>query len=139
MKLDLSALKKALIQLEKSLHYLGSDMAKKDEELRTQFRSASIQAFEYTYELCVKMIRRQLEQVVPNPSEVKGMSFMEMMRTAAEAGLMRDPSKFKTYREKRSITSHTYDQEKAEKIAETLDGFLQEARFILKELQRRNV
>jgi nucleotidyltransferase substrate binding protein (TIGR01987 family) len=138
MKIDVSALEKAVGRLEESLKYLSSNMAKKDESLKAQFRGASIQAFEYTYELTVKMIYRQLEQIVPNPDELKGMPFMDVMRTAAQAGLVRDAGKFKEYREKRSRTAHTYDEETAEDVAANLDGFLQDARFILNELKRRN-
>jgi len=44
MKLDISSFEKALSQLEKSLEYLHSDLAKSDAGLRQQFRAATIQA-----------------------------------------------------------------------------------------------
>jgi nucleotidyltransferase substrate binding protein (TIGR01987 family) len=113
-------------------------MAKKDDSLKAQFRGASIQAFEYTYELTIKMIYRQLEQMVPNPEELKKTNFMDVMRTAAQAGLIRDAAKFHEYREKRSRTAHTYDEETAEDVASALDSFLQDARFTLNDLKRRN-
>ena len=62
MKLDYSSLAQAVIQLQKSLDYLHSDLAREDSGLREQFRAATIKAFEYSYELAVKMIRRQLVQ-----------------------------------------------------------------------------
>jgi nucleotidyltransferase substrate binding protein (TIGR01987 family) len=138
VKLDLSSFEKAVAQLETSLKYLGSDLAQNDESLKAQFRGASILTFEYTYELCAKMIKRQMKEILPNPAEVDGMAFMDMMRSAAEAGLVRDAVKFKMYREKRNITSHTYDVEKAEEVIGVLDEFLQDVRFILAELKRRN-
>ena len=51
MKLDLTAFEKALQQLEKSYAYSQSPLAGQDKELFIQFRSASIQAFEYSYEI----------------------------------------------------------------------------------------
>ena len=64
MKLDYSSLVSAVSQLQKSFDYLHSDLARKDAELREQFRAATVQAFEFTYELAIKMIRRQLSLIV---------------------------------------------------------------------------
>jgi nucleotidyltransferase substrate binding protein (TIGR01987 family) len=138
MKLDLSAFEKALGQLEKSLAYLRSKHAANDADLRTQFRAAVIQAFEYTYELAVKMTRRQLERIVANPSELPEMAFKDMIRTAGKAGLVRDVKAFFDYREIRNITSHTYDEDKAEKVVSIMDDFMKDAGHLLKELKRRN-
>jgi len=138
MKLDYSSLEKAMAQLEKSLAYLDSEMSRDDPDLRMQFRAASIQAFEYTYELAVKMIRRQLEQIVSNPAELREMAFMDLIRSASEAGLVKDVRAYKVFREKRNITSHTYDDAKAEYVLSGIDVFLDNTRFLLKELKRRN-
>lgn len=138
MVLDLSHLEKAVRQLEKSLSYLNSELARNDSELRDQFRAASIQAFEFTYELAVKLLRRQLEQIVPNPSELRALAFMELIRTGAEAGLVEDVARYRLYREKRNITSHTYDEELAEDVISVVAPFLADARQLLAELKRRN-
>ena len=138
MKLDYSAFEKTIEQLEKSLRFLHSDMAKKNKDLYEQFRAAAIQAFEYTYELALKMLRRQLDQILANPAELREMAFMDFVRTAHEAGLVREVPVFKIYREKRNITAHTYDAEKAEGILSILDSFLKDARYILGELKKRN-
>lgn len=138
MKLDTSSFENAIKQLEASLEYLGSDLAMKDQGLRKQFRAAAIQAFEFTFELCVRMLRRQLKRVAANPAEVNTMDFMDMVRTAAEAGLVSDPGRFWDYRSRRNMTSHTYDESKAEEIASILDAFLRDVKFILGEMKRRN-
>lgn len=138
MRLDVSPLVKAVGQLEKSLGFLRSDLAASEPALRDQFRAASIQAFEYVYELATKMIRRQLEQIVPNPSELREVSFLDLMRTAADSGLVRDPRVWGEYRELRNQTSQTYDEGKAEGLVARLEGFLQDARFTTSELERRN-
>lgn len=137
MKLDLTALRDATAALEKSLGYLGSDLAR-DPDLREQFRAASIQAFEFTYEVAYKMIKRQLEQIVATPSEVDGMTYMQLIRSAAEAGLVEDVPRFKEYRDKRNITSHTYNQKRAEEVVRVLEPFLRDVGFLLNELERRN-
>ena len=138
MKIDVSVFEKAIRQIEKSRTFLRSDMAQKNAELYEQFRAAAIQAFEYTYELSLKMIRRQLAQIVDNPSELREMAFMDFIRTAYGAGLVCDVSAFKIYREKRNITAHTYDAGKAEAIIEVLDSFLRDVHYILEELKKRN-
>jgi hypothetical protein len=56
MKLQLKSFEKALTQLRRSLDYLVSPMAQDDPLLYPQFRAASIQAFEFSYALSVKMI-----------------------------------------------------------------------------------
>jgi len=137
-QLDCSALERAIAQLEKSYSYLDSDLSRQDPDLRDQFRAATVLAFEFTYEVAVKMIRRQLGQIVATPSALREMAFMDLIRTAADAGLVRDATPFKVYRELRNITSHTYDADKAEEIVQEIQAFLADVRFILAELQRRN-
>jgi nucleotidyltransferase substrate binding protein (TIGR01987 family) len=137
MKLDLSSLKNALAALEKSMKYLSSSQAQ-DPDLREQFRAAAIQAFEFTHELSFKMIKRQLEQILADPSSVDKMAYMDVIRTGAEAGLVLEVARFRDYREKRNITSHTYDQAKAEQIVSILEHFQEDVRFLLEQLERRN-
>jgi nucleotidyltransferase substrate binding protein (TIGR01987 family) len=138
MYLDLTHLEKAVSQLEGSLGYLKSDLAHSDSGLREQFRAAAIQAFEYTYELAIKMLRRQLEQIVANPAELRAMAFMELIRTGAEAGLVEDVARYRLYREKRNITIHVYDEERAEEVLAVLEPFLADVRCLLAELKKRN-
>ena len=136
--LDCSPFENALAQLEKSLAYLNSAAARNDPELRRQFRAATIQAFEFTYELAMRMIRRQLAEIVVNPAELPQLPFMDFMRTAADAGLVREAPSFRLYREKRNITSHTYSEARAEEVIADLDRFVADMLFVLAELKRRN-
>jgi nucleotidyltransferase substrate binding protein (TIGR01987 family) len=138
MRLDLTALERALAQLELSLSYLHSDMAVRDQGLRAQFRAAAIQGFEYTYELTVKMIRRQLALISAVPAELAEMTYKDLIREAADAGLVVDPESFFLYREIRNITAHTYDEAKAEKVLSFLDGFRKDVLILVRELKRRN-
>ena len=138
MRLDYSSLERAVAQLQKSFDYLHSDLARKDAGLREQFRAATIQAFEFSYELAIRMIRRQLAQIVANPDELQQIDFADLMRDAADAGIVRDVPAYLRYREMRNKTSHTYNVDQAEKTVAAMDEFLRDVRFILKELERRN-
>jgi nucleotidyltransferase substrate binding protein (TIGR01987 family) len=137
-KLDLSALEKAIKQLEKSLSFSASDLAKQDLEIFQQFRASSIQSFEYTFEIAIKMIRRQLELIESSSELVDQLSFKDLIRTAAERGLLNDPLAWFAFRERRNITSHTYDEKKAEQVFTDLPKFLSEARNLLEKLHERN-
>lgn len=138
MKLDYSALERAVAQLQKSFDYLHSSLARENSDLREQFRAATIQAFKYTYELAIKMIRRQLARIVANPDELRKIDFADLMRTAADAGVVREAPAYIRYRELRNRTSHTYNIEQAERTVAVTDEFLRDVRFLLDELARRN-
>jgi len=66
------------------------------------------------------------------------MAYMDVIRSAAEAGLIADVAHFRDYREKRNITSHAYDPAKAEQIEAVLNDFRDDVRSLLSELERRN-
>ena len=138
MKLDYSALEDAVAQLQKSFDYLHGDLARTDSDLRQQFRAATIQAFEFTYELAVKMIQRQLAQIAATPETLRKMDFADQMRDAADAGIVRDALPFIGYRELRNKTSHTCDADRAEETVSVIGEFLRDVRFLLQELQKRN-
>ena len=138
MRLDYSSLENATAQLQKSFDYLHSDLAQKDPDLREQFRAATIQAFEFSYELAVKMIRRQLALIVANPDELREIDFADLMRDAADAGIVRDALPYIRYREMRNRTSHTYNAARAEETVAVMDEFLCDMRLLLKELRERN-
>jgi nucleotidyltransferase substrate binding protein (TIGR01987 family) len=138
MKLQTTPFEKALVQLRTSLDYLRSPMAKKDPKLYLQFRGASIQAFEYSFELAAKLIRRQLAQIIPDSQEVTQMTFADLIRTAADMGLINDVKRFLSYRDARNQTSHTYDEEKATDVARVIPGFYKDALYLLKQLRQRN-
>ena len=126
--------------MNESLVYCESDLAKKDEGVKTQFRMAAIHAFEYTYELTHKMIKRYLEMSEASEAAIDSMTFPELIRTASERGLLRnDWSYWKQYREVRNITSHTYDDLKAKAAFEIIPCFLEEVQYLLQKIEERNV
>jgi nucleotidyltransferase substrate binding protein (TIGR01987 family) len=133
MKLDFSPLQKALNSLNRAI--VRSQQAPDDEELR----DAVIQRFEYTYELSWKMLKRQIEQESPTPSDIDRLSFRDLLREGAERGMITDVEKWMDYREQRNITSHTYDEDKAKSVYESALSFCNDSKALLSELERRNI
>ena len=138
MKLDYSSLENAVSQLRKSFDYVHSDLAKNDSGLRDQFRAATVQAFEFSYELAIKMVRRQLARIAANPDALRALDFADVMREAADARIIRDALSFMRYRELRNMTSHTYNAAQAEATVAAVNDFLSDMAFLLKELEKRN-
>ncbi len=74
----------------------------------------------------------------PTPDDIDGMSFQDLIRTGNEQGLLlSDWEEWKKYRQSRTDTSHTYNEEKALLVIEKIPAFLDEARFLLKQLRKR--
>jgi nucleotidyltransferase substrate binding protein (TIGR01987 family) len=135
--LDFTPLHNALEQLSESLSYLGSDLAK-DPKLFRQFRSATIQAFEYSYELSCKSIKRFLQASTPSAEIIEGMTFSELIRTAYEKGLIQHSwSVWRLYRDARNSTSHAYAERVADEVLEKIPAFLQEARYLYQKLMEK--
>ena len=114
MILDLTSLQKAIAQMEEALAYCNSDLAKNDPRLALHLRAAAIQAFEFTYELSFKILKRYLEATETNPAAVDDMTFNELVRRGFELGLLQaEMAEWKEFRKDRGTTSHAYDEEKA--------------------------
>ena len=139
MSLDFSPLGNAVAQLDKSLAYVHSPAALADPSLREQLRNSVIQCFEFTYELSWKMLKRYLEETEANPAEIDIGTFQNLIRLGNERALLRsDWYQWKTYRQARTESSHTYDAAKAEAVFAVAPDFLAEARALLDELSRRS-
>ena len=123
--LNIEPLEKAIASLEAALERHGQNP---DDDM---IRDASIQRFEFTYELAHKMLKRFMEATSANPDEFDKMIFQNLIRAGNERDLLRsDWSEWKKYREARSTTSHTYDEAKAREVFAVVPDFLAEARFL---------
>ena len=139
MTLDLSALENAVAQLEEGFVLYDSDIVRQHPEIRGQMRAGAIQAFEFTYELSIRMIQRYLEQVSANPAEVDRLEFRSLIRRASEQGLLQsDLAAWLEHRRNRGLTSHVYNEAMAERVFQAAQNFLVEVRHLLRELQERN-
>ena len=132
-RLDLSAFTKAIESLNVALQ------AYENEQGNEFIRDASIQRFEYSYELATKMLKRYLSLTLANPSELTEMTFQNLIRTAYGKGLIPNSwDQWSLFRHARNITSHTYSEEKAIEVLEVLPLFYKEVAFLLDSLERAN-
>ena len=128
--LDFTSLTKAIASLSTALD--AAKLRPGDEFVR----DASIQRFEYTYELCVKFLRRQLEAMSDSPSDIDALGYRDMIRSGVERGLLKSEESWFGYRELRNITSHVYDPAKAGKVFVALPPFLRDARALHAQLRK---
>ncbi len=139
MKLDLTPLRKAIVQLDETLAYYGSEIARSDPKMARVFRTASIQAFEFTYELTWKMLKRHLEASAAAAQTIDEMAFPDLIRTGSEQALLLSGwDVWKDFRRARNMTSHIYDEDKAAQVFESIPSFREEACFLLARLEERN-
>ena len=127
---DLSSLRLALAALRRALARWDASQGQ-DEELR----DACIQRFEYSFELSWKMLKRRLEIDLPDAHSVDAMSFRDLVRTGAERGLLPDVDAWMVFRDKRNITSHTYNAAKAAEVAAIIPSFADQAAGLLARLE----
>ena len=131
--IDLSPLRKALGVLAEALLLWHAQDA--GSVLKPHLRSAVIQSFEFSYELSLRSLRRVLVERAGSADRVTDLSFQELLRQAADAGLVRDPNAWRIWRELRNATSHAYDEVKAEQVARDAERFCVDARALLAALE----
>ena len=130
--LDLTALANARLRLAEGLQRYQLDTCD------AQIRDGLIQRFEFTYEICHRTLKRYLETVSATPDEYDTMPFADLIRSGNEQGLLRSGwPVWKSYREMRSKTSHTCDESTAVEVAAGIPDFLEEAGYLLAQLQQR--
>ncbi len=134
--LDLVPLEKALSSLILAIE--RTERERSSDVVDDMLRDSVIQRFEYTYELCWKMLKRRLEMDVPSPELIDGMSFREMIREGAERGMIDDPLVWFEYRQKRNLTTHTYDEAVAQDVYLAAVAFARDAQALLTALLQRN-
>lgn len=132
--IDLSSLRKALSQLEEALRFWREQSP--DAPLKRHLRAAVIQSFEFSYELSVRMLRRVLMERVASADLIVDLSFNDLLRRAADAGLLADALRWRRWRDMRNATSHTYDEERAEQVALGAAEFLDDALALLRLLEK---
>ncbi|CAE6821975.1 nucleotidyltransferase substrate binding protein [Xanthomonas arboricola pv. juglandis] len=140
-KLDLTALRNAVSSLEDSLGVVSDStwFDQQSKQVKNTLVAGVIQNFEFVYEIGIKMLKRQIEAESASPEEVDETNFREVLRVAAEKGLIADVEAWFKYRQMRNITAHTYDHEKAKKVYQGTLDFIIDARDLLQKLEARNV
>ncbi|WP_301278239.1 nucleotidyltransferase substrate binding protein [Dechloromonas sp.] len=139
-KLDLSSLRNAVDSLFQSLEIVGNEawFSAQTIAVRNTLTAGVIQNFEFVYEQSIKMLRRELERSAASPSEVDFSNFRDLLRSAAERGLIDDVEAWFGYRKMRNITAHTYDHDKALQVYQETRSFVGDAQRLLARLEARN-
>jgi len=126
--LDISSLRSAVQQLRK-----GIELAEAG-PMQEIVRGGVIQRFEYCYELAQKMIKRTLETQFDE--KVDTMAWNDVLRTAAERGLLTNVERWFDYRNERNRTSHTYDASIAALVYASAKKFLPDVQELLTHLEK---
>ena len=139
-KLDLEPLRRALASLEDGLEVVSDAQwfNQQSDKVQNTLIAGVIQNFEFVYEIGFKMLRRQIEAEAASPTEVDESNFRDVLRVAAEKGLIADVEAWFRYRKMRNITAHTYDHEKAQQVYQSTLLFIADARALLAQLEARN-
>lgn len=132
INLDLSPFDKAIARLQEGIARYEQDTSD------TQIRDGLIQRFEFTYEISHKMLKRYLELAAATPDQYDGIAFQDLIRSGNEQNLLLgDWPRWRKYRDMRSKTSHTYDEEIALEVVAQIPAFLEEAIYLRDRLLAR--
>jgi nucleotidyltransferase substrate binding protein (TIGR01987 family) len=90
-------------------------------------RAATIQAFEFCFELGWKLLKARLREEGIDVATPKAA-----FRAAGDAGMIDSVEEWLGYLQLRNLTSHTYDEALSREVyAKVSDGFLSAARALL--------
>jgi nucleotidyltransferase substrate binding protein (TIGR01987 family) len=111
----------------------GSDPI--DEEL---FRLAIVKGFELSQEICFKLLRRRLRDIVPGSSRLAAMPVKDVLRLAAHYDLLTldEVERWFRYRDNRNDTAHDYGEQFAQQTLSLLEAYLPDARALALRLQQ---
>jgi len=123
--LELSLLERAISRLDEGWQRYQKNTSD------LQIRDGLIQRFEFTYELCIKTMRRHFEHSISSAETIRNMSFDQFIRHAFSLGILNEEiAQWRDFREKRNITSHTYHEQKAIEVCTIIPRFLREAQYL---------
>ena len=112
---------------------------RKFEEFRRHMRTDQekagvIQAFEYSFELVWKTMKKILET-----RGLKTNSPRETFRVSALEGFIRDPEVWFAFLLMRNLTTHTYNESEVDKVLSVVVSFSDEVRYFLSQIGISNV
>ncbi len=124
-RLELAPLRKALASLDKALAVNAPGDLERD---------GAIQRFEYTFELCWKLMKRHLDW--NGTLDTYRMSKKDIIRQAARAGLVSDAERWFLHHDARNESTHAYDENIAQRVYENVKRFAPDAHELLESLTR---
>ena len=138
-RLDLTSLRNAISSLKDatdSYTTLSNYPGLSQKELNT-VKSGVIQNFEVAYEQCWKFMKRWIEE---NISSViaDGVTRKELFRLAAESRLIKNVELWFEYHHARNLSSHTYNENHADKVFSAAFSFYNSASDFLANIEMRN-
>lgn len=127
---DITSLEKAMKKLEEILVRYAKDTT--DDAIRDSL----IQRFEFTYSITLKTLRKYFIERAFVLDDINTMSFNDMIRTANQMNLLKsDLTLWTEFREMKNMTSHTYDEVVAQKVASIVPQFYEEIAILLKNIR----
>ncbi|MDR0935375.1 MAG: nucleotidyltransferase substrate binding protein [Oscillospiraceae bacterium] len=134
--LELQPLADSIAALKRFIEYYRSkDETSPDIEVETA-QTAVIKAFEFTYEISWKFMRKWIE-VNFSANEVDGITRKELFRISAENRLIDSAEQWFLFNKARNMTSHTYNERTVEYIMELSETLLTSAENLLERLTER--
>lgn len=120
-ELILTPLAKALQSLQRALKQPLNDIV----------RDATIQRFEFTFELSWKVLKRYFEL----NSRLSDYSLKNIFREAGKQKLISSVENWFGYLEARNLTSHTYNEQTADEVYQAAQKFAVDAAELIKKLE----
>src|SRR5574344_1392692 len=109
--LDLTSFKNAIKSLKEALDIYSNDF---DNSI---VRDSVIQRFEYTYSLALKFLKRYFKSSAFVLDDIESMTFNEIIRQSNKMNLLLSNLEiWNDFRQKRNMTSHTYDENIAKQV-----------------------
>jgi nucleotidyltransferase substrate binding protein (TIGR01987 family) len=121
LEVKIKNFEKALSRLNEALQEMEENSFKPD---------VCIQRFEFTYEMCWKMLQSALRErgvIVPSPREV--------FDKAAKESFISDSPIWVNMRNDRNDSSHEYDEEKAMEIYKNIPAYAKEFEKVLNKMR----
>lgn len=139
MTLDLSSLKDAVTSLDQVSSRAEDKklMGTLDKITCNAIKAGVVQNFEFTFELCWKFIQRWI-RANRTPEDANPLTRKDLFRMAAKFKLIKDPLPWFEFSNARNVTSHTYNEKKADYVYNTALLFLDDAKFLLTQLEKLN-
>lgn len=136
-KISTKPLEKALRSLQESIVVAKEFIqdTKTSNALKNTLMAGVIQHFEFSYELSVTTLKRTLKRTMLAPELINTMSYKAIIREGAVHGFIDNVTPWFQYRDKRNLTSHTYDPSTAEDVYESACEFYNDGLALLHKLQ----
>ena len=123
LEVQISQLEKAIKRLEEALRLLPTQIHK----------DATIQRFEFTFELLWKTI-----QTFAQEKGLEAVSPKDSLRTAAQLGLIDKVEVWFDFLDARNLSSHVYSEKVANLVYSQIKKFLPEVKKLLNRLKKEN-